>query len=220
MSADTSHDCRLRRFANFCKPLRLPTVAAQACAWPSRRPKRNRAPLLSGSAVGSRGGRARAERGGAAHQGRAFSEGEDAGGVQLSKRRRICPAALIRQLADGGYIGRNGTGHFSGRYRDGENASGDRPWRWPHAGSASGCDSRPRRSWSTNWSRREHNNELSRVTARWTRYELLVHRRDGVCGAGGSGSRDAVPGDCRAGRKSGGGDHNEPAVFRVDDRVS
>jgi DNA replication protein DnaC len=172
MSADTSK-LQAAAIRELCKPLRLPTVATQAMRLAEQAAKEKQSPLsfleaLLSAEVEERDQNAVARRIKDAH----FPKVKTLEEFNFQEARHL-PAGLIRQLADGGYIGKTEPVLLLGDTGTGKT----------HLAIALGvaaCRQRKRVRFTTaaemvnELVEARHNNELSRVTARWTRYELLV----------------------------------------------
>jgi DNA replication protein DnaC len=172
MSADTSK-LQAAAIRELCKPLRLPTVATQAMRLAEQAAKERQSPLsfleaLLSAEVEEREQNAVARRIKDAH----FPKVKTLEEFNFQEARHL-PAGLIRQLADGAYIGKTEPVLLLGDTGTGKT----------HLAIALGvaaCRQRKRVRFTTaaemvnELVEARHNNELSRVTARWTRYELLV----------------------------------------------
>jgi hypothetical protein len=83
------------------------------------------------------------------------------------------PVALVRNLAEGGYLQRSERSFFLGKPERAKPTW--RPdWRWKRVDRGSGCVSPPRPAMVNELIEAKNNSELNRVTRRWTRYELIV----------------------------------------------
>jgi DNA replication protein DnaC len=172
MSADTSK-LQAATIRELCKPLRLPTVATQAVRLAEQAAKEKQSPLsfleaLLTAEVEEREQNAVARRIKEAH----FPKVKTFEEFNFQEAQHL-PAALIRQLAEGNYIGKTEPVLFLGDTGTGKT----------HLATALGvaaCRQRKRVRFTTaaemvnELVEARHNNELSRVTARWTRYEVLV----------------------------------------------
>lgn len=172
MSADTSK-LQVAAIRELCKPLRLPTVAAQAARLAEQAAKEKQSPLsfleaLLSAEVEEREQNAVARRIKEAH----FPKVKTMEEFNFQEAQHL-PATLIRHLAEGGYIGKTEPVLFLGDTGTGKT----------HLATALGvaaCRQRKRVRFTTaaemvnELVEARHNNELSRVTARWTRYEVLV----------------------------------------------
>jgi DNA replication protein DnaC len=172
MSADTSA-MQAAAIRELCKPLRLPTVAAQAVRLAEQAAKERQSPLcfleaLLSAEVEEREQNAVARRIKDAH----FPKVKALEDFDFQSAPHL-PATLIRQLSEGGYIGRTEPVLFLGEAGTGKT----------HLAiglAVAACRQRKRVRFTTaaemvnELVEARHNNELSRVTARWTRYELLV----------------------------------------------
>jgi DNA replication protein DnaC len=172
MSADTSK-LQAAAIRELCKPLRLPTVSAQAMRLAEQAAKEKQSPLsfleaLLSAEVEEREQNAVARRIKDAH----FPKVKTLEEFNFQEARHL-PAGLIRQLAEGGYIGKTEPVLLLGDTGTGKT----------HLAIALGvaaCRQRKRVRFTTaaemvnELVEARHHNELSRVTARWTRYELLV----------------------------------------------
>src|SRR5580698_9870741 len=172
MSTDQS-PVQAAAIRELCKPLRLPTVAAQAVRLAEQAAREKQSPLsfleaLLSVEVEEREQNAVARRIKDAH----FPKVKTLEEFNFQEARHL-PAGLIRQLADGAYIGKTEPVLLLGDTGTGKT----------HLAIALGvaaCRQRKRVRFTTaaemvnELVEARHNNELSRVTARWTRYELLV----------------------------------------------
>jgi DNA replication protein DnaC len=172
VSADTSK-MQSAVIRELCKPLRLPTVAAQAMRLAEQAAKEKQSPLsfleaLLSAEVEEREQNAVGRRIKEAH----FPKVKSLEEFNFQEAQHL-PVTLIRHLADGGYIGKTEPVLFLGDTGTGKT----------HLAIALGvaaCRQRKRVRFTTaaemvnELVEARHNNELSRVTARWTRYELLV----------------------------------------------
>jgi DNA replication protein DnaC len=172
MSADTSK-LQVAAIRELCKPLRLPTVAAQAARLAELAAKEKQSPLsfleaLLSAEVEEREQNAVARRIKEAH----FPKVKTMDEFNFQEAQHL-PVTLIRHLAEGGYIGKTEPVLFLGDTGTGKT----------HLATALGvaaCRQRKRVRFTTaaemvnELVEARHNNELSRVTARWTRYEVLV----------------------------------------------
>jgi DNA replication protein DnaC len=172
MSADTSK-LQIAAIRELCKPLRLPTVAAQAARLAEQAAKEKQSPLsfleaLLSAEVEEREQNAVARRIKEAH----FPKVKTMDEFNFQEAQHL-PVSLIRHLAEGGYIGKTEPVLFLGDTGTGKT----------HLATALGvaaCRQRKRVRFTTaaemvnELVEARHNNELSRVTARWTRYEVLV----------------------------------------------
>jgi DNA replication protein DnaC len=172
MSADTSK-LQVAAIRDLCKPLRLPTVAAQAARLAEQAAKEKQSPLsfleaLLSAEVEEREQNAVARRIKEAH----FPKVKTMDEFNFQEAQHL-PVSLIRHLAEGGYIGKTEPVLFLGDTGTGKT----------HLATALGvaaCRQRKRVRFTTaaemvnELVEARHNNELSRVTARWTRYEVLV----------------------------------------------
>jgi DNA replication protein DnaC len=172
MSADTSK-LQAAAIRELCKPLRLPTVATQAMRLAEEAAKEKQSPLsfleaLLSAEVEEREQNAVARRIKEAH----FPKVKTLEEFNFQEAQHL-PVTLIRHLAEGGYIGKTEPVLFLGDTGTGKT----------HLAIALGvaaCRQRKRVRFTTaaemvnELVEARHNNELSRVTARWTRYELLV----------------------------------------------
>ena len=172
MSADTSK-LQAAAIRELCKPLRLPTVATQAVRLAEQAAKEKQSPLsfleaLLSAEVEEREQNAVARRIKEAH----FPKVKTLDEFHFQEAQHP-PVTLIRHLAEGGYIGKTEPVLFLGDTGTGKT----------HLAIALGvaaCRQRKRVRFTTaaemvnDLVEARHNNELSRVTARWTRYEVLV----------------------------------------------
>jgi len=172
MSADTSK-LQAAAIRELCKPLRLPTVATQAVRLAEQAAKEKQSPLsfleaLLSAEVEEREQNAVARRIKEAH----FPKVKTMDEFNFQEAPHL-PVNLIRHLAEGGYIGKTEPVLFLGDTGTGKT----------HLAIALGvaaCRQRKRVRFTTaaemvnDLVEARHNNELSRVTARWTRYEVLV----------------------------------------------
>jgi DNA replication protein DnaC len=172
MSADTSK-LQAAAIRELCKPLRLPTVATQAARLAEQAAKEKQSPLsfleaLLSAEVEEREQNAVARRIKEAH----FPKVKTLDEFNFQEAQHL-PVTLIRHLAEGGYIGKTEPVLFLGDTGTGKT----------HLAIALGvaaCRQRKRVRFTTaaemvnELVEARHNNELSRVTARWTRYEVLV----------------------------------------------
>ena len=172
MSADTSK-LQAAAIRELCKPLHLPTVATQAMRLAEQAAKEKQSPLsfleaLLSAEVEEREQNSVARRIKEAH----FPKVKTMDEFNFQEAKHL-PVTLIRHLAEGGYIGKTEPVLFLGDTGTGKT----------HLAIALGvaaCRQRKRVRFTTaaemvnDLVEARHNNELSRVTARWTRYELLV----------------------------------------------
>jgi DNA replication protein DnaC len=172
MSTDTSK-LQAAAIRELCKPLRLPTVATQAVRLAEQAAKEKQSPLsfleaLLSAEVEEREQNAVARRIKEAH----FPKVKTLEEFNFQEAQHL-PVTLIRQLAEGGYIGKTEPVLLLGDTGTGKT----------HLAIALGvaaCRQRKRVRFTTaaemvnDLVEARHNNELSRVTARWTRYEVLV----------------------------------------------
>ena len=172
MSADTSK-LQAAAIRELCKPLRLPTVATQAVRLAEQAAKEKQSPLsfleaLLSAEVEEREQNAVARRIKEAR----FPKVKTLDEFNFQEAQHL-PVTLIRHLAEGGYIGKTEPVLFLGDTGTGKT----------HLAIALGvaaCRQRKRVRFTTaaemvnDLVEARHNNELSRVTARWTRYEVLV----------------------------------------------
>jgi DNA replication protein DnaC len=172
VSADTSK-LQAAAIRELCKPLRLPTVATQATRLAEQAAKEKQSPLsfleaLLSAEVEEREQNAVARRIKEAH----FPKVKTLEEFNFQEAQHL-PVTLIRHLAEGGYIGKTEPVLFLGDTGTGKT----------HLAIALGvaaCRQRKRVRFTTaaemvnELVEARHNNELSRVTARWTRYEVLV----------------------------------------------
>ena len=172
MSADTSK-MQAAAIRELCKPLRLPTVAAQAVPLAEQAAKEKQSHIcfletLLSAEVEEREQNAVARRIKEAH----FPKVKTLEEFDFQSAQHL-PATLIRHLSEGGYIGRTEPVLLLGEAGTGKT----------HLATGLGvaaCRQRKRVRFTTaaemvnELVEARHNNELSRVTARWTRYELLV----------------------------------------------
>jgi len=172
MSADANH-MQAAAIRELCKPLRLPAVASQAVRLAEQAGKERQSHLgfleaLLSAEVEEREQNAVARRIKEAH----FPRVKTLEGFDFQMAQHL-PATLIRQLSEGGYIGRTEPVLFLGEAGTGKT----------HLAIALGvaaCRQRKRVRFTTaaemvnELVEARHNNELSRVTARWTRYDVLV----------------------------------------------
>jgi DNA replication protein DnaC len=172
MSADTSK-LQAAAIRELCKPLRLPTVASQAVRLAEQAAKEKQSALsfleaLLSAEVEEREQNAVARRIKDAH----FPKVKTLEEFNFQEAQHL-PVTLIRHLAEGGYIGKTEPVLFLGDTGTGKT----------HLAIALGvaaCRQRKRVRFTTaaemvnDLVEARHNNELSRVTARWTRYEVLV----------------------------------------------
>jgi DNA replication protein DnaC len=172
MSADTSK-LQAAAIRELCKPLHLPTVATQAMRLAEQAAKEKQSPLsfleaLLSAEVEEREQNAVARRIQEAH----FPKVKTLEEFNFQEAQHL-PVTLIRHLAEGGYIGKTEPVLFLGDTGTGKT----------HLATALGvaaCRQRKRVRFTTaaemvnELVEARHHNELSRVTARWTRYEVLV----------------------------------------------
>ena len=172
MSADTSK-LQAAAIRELCKPLHLPTVATQAMRLAEQAAKEKQSPLsfleaLLSAEVEEREQNSVARRIKEAH----FPKVKTMDEFNFQEAKHL-PVTLIRHLAEGGYIGKTEPVLFLGDTGTGKT----------HLAIALGvaaCRQRKRVRFTTaaemvnDLVEARHNNELSRVTARWTRYEVLV----------------------------------------------
>jgi DNA replication protein DnaC len=172
MSADTSK-LQAAAIGELCKPLHLPTVATQAVRLAEQAAKEKQSPLsfleaLLSAEVEEREQNAVARRIKEAQ----FPKVKTLDEFNFQEAQHL-PVTLIRHLAEGGYIGKTEPVLFLGDTGTGKT----------HLATALGvaaCRQRKRVRFTTaaemvnDLVEARHNNELSRVTARWTRYEVLV----------------------------------------------
>jgi DNA replication protein DnaC len=172
MSADTSK-LQAAAIRELCKPLRLPTVATQSTRLAEQAAKEKQSPLsfleaLLSAEVEEREQNAVARRIKEAQ----FPKVKTLDEFNFQEAQHL-PVTLIRHLAEGGYIGKTEPVLFLGDTGTGKT----------HLAIALGvaaCRQRKRVRFTTaaemvnDLVEARHNNELSRVTARWTRYEVLV----------------------------------------------
>jgi DNA replication protein DnaC len=172
MSADTSK-LQAAAIRELCKPLRLPNVATQSTRLAEQAAKEKQSPLsfleaLLSAEVEEREQNAVARRIKEAQ----FPKVKTLDGFNFQEAQHL-PVTLIRHLAEGGYIGKTEPVLFLGDAGTGKT----------HLATALGvaaCRQRKRVRFTTaaemvnELVEARHNNELSRVTARWTRYEVLV----------------------------------------------
>jgi DNA replication protein DnaC len=172
MSADTSK-LQAAAIRELCKPLRLPTVATQSTRLAEQAAKEKQSPLsfleaLLSAEVEEREQNAVARRIKEAQ----FPKVKTLDEFNFQEAQHL-PVTLIRHLAEGGYIGKTEPVLFLGDAGTGKT----------HLATALGvaaCRQRKRVRFTTaaemvnDLVEARHNNELSRVTARWTRYEVLV----------------------------------------------
>jgi DNA replication protein DnaC len=172
MSADTSK-LQAAAIRELCKPLHLPTVATQAMRLAEQAAKEKQSPLsfleaLLSAEVEEREQNAVARRIQEAH----FPKVKTLEEFNFQEAQHL-PVTLIRHLAEGGYIGKTEPVLFLGDTGTGKT----------HLATALGvaaCRQRKRVRFTTaaemvnDLVEARHHNELSRVTARWTRYEVLV----------------------------------------------
>jgi DNA replication protein DnaC len=171
MSADASK-LQAAAIRELCKPLHLPTVAAQATRLAEQAAKEKQSPLsfleaLLSAEVEEREQNAVARRIKEAH----FPKVKTLDEFNFQEAQHL-PVTLIRHLAEGGYIGKTEPVLFLGDTGTGKT----------HLATALGvaaCRQRRRVRFTTaaemvnELVEARHKNELSRVTARWTRYEVL-----------------------------------------------
>lgn len=172
MSADTSA-IMTAAIRELCKPLRLPTVAAQAVRMAEQAAKEKQSHLgfleaLLAAEVEEREQNAVGRRIKEAH----FPKVKTLEEFDFQSAQHL-PATLLRHLSEGGYIGKTEPVIFLGEAGTGKT----------HLAIGLGvaaCRQRKRVRFTTaaemvnDLVEARHRNELSRVTARWTRYELLV----------------------------------------------
>lgn len=172
MSAPTGH-LQAAAIRELCKPLRLPTVATQAVklAEQAEREKQSHLRFLEAlltAEAEERDQNVVARRIREAH----FPKAKALEDFDFESARHL-PAGLIRNLSEGGYIDRTEPVIFIGETGTGKT----------HLATALGvaaCRQRKRVRFTTaaemvnELVEAKHNNELSRVTSRWTRYDLLV----------------------------------------------
>ena len=172
MSADTS-TVQAAAIRELCKPLRLPTVATQAVRLAEEAAKERQSHLrfleaLLSAEVEEREQNVAARRIKDAH----FPKVKTLGEFDFQSAQHL-PATLIRQLSEGAYIDRTEPVILLGETGTGKT----------HLAVGLGvaaCRQRRRVRFTTaaemvnELVEARHKNELSRVTARWTRYELLI----------------------------------------------
>ncbi len=157
----------------LCKPLRLPTVAAQAVRLAEQAGREKQSHLrfleaLLSTEVEERDQHAVARRIKEARLPKTKAL-ED---FDFESARHL-PAGLIRHLSEGGYIGRTEPVIFIGETGTGKT-------HLATALAVAACRQRKRVRFTTaaemvnDLVEAKHNNELSRATSRWTRYDLLV----------------------------------------------
>ncbi len=134
MSADTSK-MQAAAIRELCKPLRLPTVAAQAVRLAEQAAREKQSHIcfletLLSAEVEEREQNAVARRIKEAH----FPKVKTLEEFDFQSAQHL-PATLIRHLSEGGYIGRTEPVLL---------------WEWRHAGNENGSVSRRRRRWSMN----------------------------------------------------------------------
>ena len=218
MSADTSK-LQAAAIRELCKPLRLPTIAAQAVRLAEQAAKEKQSPLsfleaLLSAEIEEREQNAVGRRIKAAH----FPKVKSLEEFNFQEAPHL-PVTLIRHLADGGYIGKTEPVLFVGDTGTGKTHLATAP-------GVAACRQRRRVRFTTaaemvnELVEARHNNQLSRVTARWTRYELLVIDEMGYVALAEAGAEMLFRGDRGPGGKSGGDHHDEFTVFGVDDRIS
>jgi DNA replication protein DnaC len=172
MSADTS-TMQAAAIRELCKSLHLPTVSMQAMRLAEQAAKEKQSHLcfleaLLAAEVEEREQNGAARRIKEAH----FPKVKTMEDFDFQSAQHL-PATLIRQLSEGGYIGKSEPVIFLGDAGTGKT----------HLATGLGvaaCRQRRRVRFTTaaemvnELVEARHNNELNRVTARWTRYELLV----------------------------------------------
>jgi DNA replication protein DnaC len=172
MSTDQS-TVQAAAIRELCKPLRLPTVAMQAVRLAEQAAKEKQGHLafleaLLSAETEDREQNAVARRIKEAH----FPKVKTMEDFDFQSAQHL-PAMQIRQLSEGGYIGRTEPVLFLGEAGTGKT----------HLATALGvaaCRQRRRVRFTTaaemvnELVEAKNNNELNRVTARWTRYELLI----------------------------------------------
>lgn len=172
MSADTS-TMQAAAIRELCKSLHLPTVSMQAMRLAEQAAKEKQSHLcfletLLSAEVEEREQNAAARRIKESH----FPKVKTLEDFDFQSAQHL-PATLIRQLSDGGYIGKSEPVIFVGDAGTGKT----------HLATGLGvaaCRQRRRVRFTTaaemvnELVEARHKNELNRVTARWTRYELLV----------------------------------------------
>jgi len=172
MSADTNK-LQAAAIRELCKPLRLPTVATQAMRLAEQAAKEKQSPLsfleaLLSAEVEEREQNAVARRIKEAH----FPKVKTLEEFNFQEAQHL-PVTLIRHLAEGGYIGKTEPVLFLGDAGTGKT-------HLATALAVAACRQRKRVRFTTaaemvnELVEARHNNELSRATARWTRYEVLV----------------------------------------------
>jgi len=172
MSADTSK-LQAAAIRELCKPLRLPTVATQAVRLAEQAAKEKQSPLsfleaLLSAEVEEREQNAVARRIKEAQ----FPKVKTLDEFNFQEAQHL-PVTLIRHLAEGGYIGKTEPVLFLGDAGTGKT-------HLATALAVAACRQRKRVRFTTaaemvnELVEARHNNELSRATARWTRYEVLV----------------------------------------------
>ncbi len=172
MSADTSK-MQAAAIRELCKPLRLPTVAGQAVRLAEQAAKEKQSYLSFLEALLSAEGEEREQNAVARRIKEAhFPKVKTLEDFDFQSAQHL-PATLIRHLSEGGYIHRTEPVLFLGEAGTGKT----------HLATGLGvaaCRQRKRVRFTTaaemvnELVEARHNNELSRVTARWTRYELLL----------------------------------------------
>jgi DNA replication protein DnaC len=172
MSVDTS-TMQAVAIRELCKSLHLPTVSMQAMRLAEQAAKEKQSHLcfleaLLAAEVEEREQNAAARRIKEWH----FPKGKTWEDFDFQSAQHL-PATLIRQLSEGGYIGKSEPVIFLGDTGTGKT----------HLATGLGvaaCRQRRRVRFTTaaemvnELVEARHQNELNRVTARWTRYELLV----------------------------------------------
>src|SRR5580698_9780886 len=172
MSTDQS-PVQAAAIRELCKPLRLPTVATQAMRLAEQAAKEKQSPLsfleaLLCAEVEEREQNAVARRIKEAQ----FPKVKTLDEFNFQEAQHL-PVTLIRHLAEGGYIGKTEPVLFLGDAGTGKT-------HLATALAVAACRQRKRVRFTTaaemvnELVEARHHNELSRVTARWTRYELLV----------------------------------------------
>jgi len=184
-----------------CKQLRMPMMAAQFRAWPSRRCGKEKPYRLSRGVTGGGIGRnakrntiARRIKDAHLPRVKTLEEFDYAQSPNVS-------AAKMRELAEGGYLERAEPFCSSGM-RDGENPSFDGAVCGRPAGRRDGCGFATAAALVNELVEAKHQLQLRRVLARWSRYDRSRLMRSATC-PWPKWERSSVPGDCRTSGESG-----------------
>ena len=218
MSGDTSK-LQTAAIRELCKPLRLPAVAAQAARLAEQAAKEKQSPLsfleaLLSAEVEEREQNAVARRIKEAN----FPEVKTLDEFNVQEAQHL-PVTLIRHLAEGGYIGKTEPVLFLGDTGTGKTDLAT-------ALGVAACRQRRRVRFTTaaemvnELVEARHNNELSRVTARWTRYEVLVIDQMGYVALAEAGAEMLFQVIAGRAEKAAVVITRNPPVLGMDDRIS